>query len=652
MMRLNRPIEITTPDASIIQPIYNEASLLEQLGVNVQGTGMATPFVTNIDYNAKGQRTLIQYGNGAGTSYEYDPDTFRLAKLKTTRSSDNAVLQDLRYTYDPIGNVTQFEDNAQQTIYFNNAVVAPNCNYTYDAVYRLISAAGREHIGQVADPQPEYDWNDFPRVNLPNPNDGSSMRQYQEQYNYDNVGNILQTVHQATGGSWTRNYAYASSSNQLQGTSLPGDAALGPYSARYSYDLNGGMIQMLHLPTINWDFKEQLFSTQQQAVNDGTGETTYYVYDSAGMRTRKVTESANGVKTKERIYLGGIEVYREYTGSYAGLERQTLHVMDDKRRVAMIETRNDVDDGTAPNLTRFQFSNNLGSAFLELDASAQAHVISYEEYYPYGGTSYQAMNQAIKAAAKRYRYTGKERDEESGFYYHGARYYAPWLGRWTSCDPKGMVDGANLYRYVRDNPVKLRDPNGTNPWTMEHDPIHAPLIKKYREERGLPANGVDQFGNQIGPTDAEIKYGGLLAEPSGDSQLTGAAQSHAAQTSSQPNSPVSQPGGHPQTTPGPKNDSNLPAQPVPPVVQTASPESNNGSIFYDSYVFGGTTWNPGKPLSLSLTISDRIAGYYTGGRLTVKLRIHYADHHGRHRCPSCRFACHRSDRFFNEYTQA
>jgi RHS repeat-associated protein len=62
---------------------------------------------------------------------------------------------------------------------------------------------------------------------------------------------------------------------------------------------------------------------------------------------------------------------------------------------------------------------------------------------------------------KRYRYTGKERDEETGLYYHGARYYAPWLGRWTAADPAGMVDGLNLYRYSRDNPIVFSDPGGT-----------------------------------------------------------------------------------------------------------------------------------------------------------------------------------------------
>ena len=52
--------------------------------------------------------------------------------------------------YDPMGNITAIEDAAQQTIYFSNQVVTANADYTYDAIYRLISATGREHIGQLS----------------------------------------------------------------------------------------------------------------------------------------------------------------------------------------------------------------------------------------------------------------------------------------------------------------------------------------------------------------------------------------------------------------------------------------------------------------------------------------------------------------------
>ena len=69
------------------------------------------------------------------------------------------------------------------------------------------------------------------------------------------------------------------------------------------------------------------------------GERTYYVYDVGGQRVRKVTESSAGIKKKERFYEGGFEVYREYDSEGAvTLERETLHVMDDKQRIALVET--------------------------------------------------------------------------------------------------------------------------------------------------------------------------------------------------------------------------------------------------------------------------------------------------------------------------
>src|SRR5262249_20179098 len=83
---LNRPSALTTPDKSVYRPTYSEANLLDKVDVNLRGAAAATTFVTNIDYNAKGQRTLIHYGNGAETTYAYDAQTFRLNRLKTTRT--------------------------------------------------------------------------------------------------------------------------------------------------------------------------------------------------------------------------------------------------------------------------------------------------------------------------------------------------------------------------------------------------------------------------------------------------------------------------------------------------------------------------------------------------------------------------------------
>jgi RHS repeat-associated protein len=105
----------------------------------------------------------------------------------------------------------------------------------------------------------------------------------------------------------------------------------------------------------------------------------------------------------------------------------------------------------------------LGSAALETNENGQ--VISYEEYHPFGTSAYRVARSGTDLSLKRYRFTNKERDDETGLYYFGVRYYAAWLGRWTSSDPGGFVDGLNLYVYVRNNPV-----NGVDELGYETDP--------------------------------------------------------------------------------------------------------------------------------------------------------------------------------------
>jgi RHS repeat-associated protein len=455
---LNRPVTITSPDGSITEPAYDDTGLLDQLTVTLNGATTSTTIISTIDYNAKGQRTLISLGNGAQTVYTYDPATFRLDTLTTTRSKDSAPLQALTYTYDAIGNITHIEDTAQQTIYFNNAIVDPSNDYVYDARYRLIQAQGRELIGLVS--QPWTTWDDSARMNqmIPHPSDAQALRSYTETYTYDVVGNFLSLAHRATGGNWTRTYAYDEptlppGNNRLTSTTV------GSIVEPYTYDAHGNMTSMPSLSLMAWDFKDELQATESRVANDAPVETTYYVYNASGERVRKVNETAAGSIASERIYLCGYEVYREYdtTGTMT-LERQTLHVMDDKERVAMVETRTVGNDRTAQQLIRYQFGNHLDSVSLELDATAR--IISYEEYYPYGSTSYQAVDQDLDPAPKRYRYTAKERDEETGLNYHGARYCAPWLGRWISCDPAGNSVEQSSYRYSSNNPTNFFDLNG------------------------------------------------------------------------------------------------------------------------------------------------------------------------------------------------
>lgn len=468
---LSRTISLTTPDGSTVRPRYNEAGLLEALDGELRDAPGATALVTDVDYNARGQRMLVEYGNGARTTYAYDPLTFRLTRLRSLRGG--RTLQDLTHTYDPVGNISGLQDDAQQTVFFRNRVVDPGADYIYDALYRLLEATGREHLGQSGGPSRPPGATDGPPAHQPD--DGGAVGRYVQRYAYDGAGNLLSMTHRSTApgrDGWTRSYRYVEPSlleperfgNRLTGTTTGDDNAL----HRFGYDAHGNITSLPELPVMRWDPEDQLAGTTRQRIgSDGIPETTYYVYDATGQRVRKVTEracAAGGRPTRrsERIYLGAFEVLREYgPDGQTALERETLHILDDKQRVALVETRTGGSDEGPEKLIRYQFADHLGSSVLELDGTAR--VITYEEYYPYGTTAYRAVRSRTQVP-KRYRFTGKERDPENGLYYHGARYYSPWLGRWTSCDPIGAADGANLYVYVRGNPVNRSDPTGLISW--------------------------------------------------------------------------------------------------------------------------------------------------------------------------------------------
>jgi RHS repeat-associated protein len=511
---LNRAIAVTAPDRSVYRPTFNEASLLERVDVNLRGAHrhdepVWTRFIEHIGYDAKSQRASLRYGNGAMSTYVYDEKTFRLVRLTTTRATrrdevatrifrDAAVVQDLRHTYDPVGNITRIEDGALRTMFHANHRVEAACDYTYDPLYRLTEASGREHIGQSAfDFVPkDGDNRDYPFVGAADLRDLEAISAYVERYDYDSVGNFHTLRHQAAYRTWARHYSYdetsltepAHTSNRLSRTDLR--TPDGPITEPYAYDAHGNVTAMPHLPTMGWSFRDALSNTSRQHRGGGAAEMCYYVYDVGGQRTRKVTERRNGSRKTERLYVGGFELYREFDAHGAPtFERQTLHVMDDKQRIALVETATRAEGAEIADpkaVLRYQLGNHLGSACLELDTSGK--LISYEEYSPYGTSVFQASRGTAEVSMKRYRYTGKERDTENGFTYHGARYCAPWLGRWTSCDPAGFSDGTNLYLYARDNPVVNTDLTGAccDPSTQSCVESTQPTVREEALQQSLP----------------------------------------------------------------------------------------------------------------------------------------------------------------------
>src|SRR5690606_18848215 len=95
---------------------------------------------------------------------------------------------------------------------------------------------------------------------------------------------------------------------------------------------HGNMTQMPHLNEMTWNFMDQL-----KDVNLGGGGKAFYVYSMDGSRSRKIIERPDGTRL-ERIYLGNIEIYREYQGIDKKLERNTLHISNNTGLKAQVDT--------------------------------------------------------------------------------------------------------------------------------------------------------------------------------------------------------------------------------------------------------------------------------------------------------------------------
>jgi RHS repeat-associated protein len=460
---LNRPVSIKHPDDTVVSYVYDKGGLLQKVLQN------NAEHITNITYNPKGQRENIYYGNNTKTRYYYNPLNFRLIRLLSTRNTGQDILQDLNYDYDAAGNITKITDNAQQTHYFNNSVIAPVATFEYDALYRLTKATGRE-LTALAAP----DENDFAN-NIPCPNTASNaMQNYTHNYYYDKLGNMLSDA-------W-KTYEYATVNNYLLGHDSVTD--------QYTHDAHGNMLSMPHLSEMIWDYDDRLF-----AASNGTF-TSFYNYDAEGSRTRKVVVK-NNIR-EERYYISGYEVYRKYNANVLDFERSTVNITDDEKVFVRVET--EIGQGE---VVRYQYDNHLGSACLELDEDGL--IISYEEYHPFGTTSYRAGRSDVEVSLKKYRFCGKERDEETGLYNFGARLYAPWLCRFISCDPKiADYPQVNPYCYCLNNPINYIDPDGRDVWEVNDEGrIINRIEDKTQDAFYMVAKDADGNYQRTSTTDAE-----------------------------------------------------------------------------------------------------------------------------------------------------
>ena len=285
-----------------------------------------------------------------------------------------------------------------------------NQTFTYDALNRLTSA---QNAGT-----------DCNKVVL-----GGLKEYWGNTYSYDPWGNLT-------------NKTKISSACAGEGLSVAVSATNHITTAGYGYDAAGNM-------TTDGSDGVSANYDQDNRITSAGGYT--YTYDSDGNRVKK----SNGTTGTLYWYMTpGIVAESDLSGNL-----KSEYVLFNGERVA----RRDFPAGSVA----YYFSDHLKTASVITDSAG--NIKSESDYYPWGGEL-----QFVNSDSNHYKFTGKERDSESGLDYFGARYYSNGLGRFITPDSAAKATAVpyaefadpqslNLYSYVRNNPLAKIDPDGHCP---------------------------------------------------------------------------------------------------------------------------------------------------------------------------------------------
>lgn len=394
--------------------------------------------VTSANYDFTGKATALTYPSGRTVNF-----TFDVAGRPLTAADSGGTVQyitNAAYYDSTLGIVSKhwapnlyfkatLNRRLQPDTYYadNGSTVIENLQYSYN--YGVANNGNVISIGNLKDAyrSVSYNYDSLNRISsaVSGQSDCSQLpygiqKSWGNSYGYDAWGNLLsKTVTKCVAETLS---ITVDNNNRVVGRSFDADGNLTQDgSATYSYDGDG-----------------QLTST--------AGWT--YIYDASGNRVRK--QQSGSVYTEFISFAGGSIAERDPSGNW------TEYIYFGGQRVV----RRD------PTGTLHYFhGDNLGTA--RIVTSSTGTIEEDWDFYPFGGERVYVTT----LPSQRYKFNGKERDDESGLYDYGARFYHPSYGRWMSADWSAIPvpvpyatfvnpQTLNLYAYVANNPTTFSDMDG------------------------------------------------------------------------------------------------------------------------------------------------------------------------------------------------
>lgn len=476
----NRIRSMIYPDGETVSYDYDQGGKLKK--VTGHDFHRPVPYLDSVLYNKFGNKTYMRYGNGSETWYSYD-DLNRILKMQSI-APNGETMQKLYYDYDEIGNIRMVQNHAGQ---LSNGFGGEYMHeYYYDNLSRLISYKNEWPNGEY-----ESAWCDM---------------------EYSPAGRIMmksQGAHINTVNDWgmdyfDNTYLYDNPSQPYSVTSVDNHRTGNRYY--FMWDDNGNMTYHSDEndeTLLCWDEENRLMAA-------GTKKSAgFYFYDSEGERTYKMTGATQRVNINGRYYwfthFDNATLYaspyfvvtpKGYTkhfysgstriasqpgyntipgiGQYSGDEEvikykqkslqalMNVKVMDclfkDEPSFEwnLMHYLHDTYPVTEEKDVYYYHNDHLGSASWVTHSTDGP--IQYMHYLPFGETQ---IDRRFRSWNSRYTFSGKEKDQETGYSYFGARYYNSRLSIWLSVDPlSDKYPSFSPYAYCANNPVILKDPDG------------------------------------------------------------------------------------------------------------------------------------------------------------------------------------------------